>query len=93
MSDVAANPAVRERYPGIALALELSASPQLRNMATMGGNLMQRTSCPYFRADYDLLCNKRGQGTGCAALGGSTLRSHPARITARANLLWPSLVA
>lgn len=69
MSDVAAHPAVRAGYPAIARALELSASPQLRNMATMGGNLMQRTRCPYFRADAVLPCNKRTPGSGCAALG------------------------
>jgi xanthine dehydrogenase YagS FAD-binding subunit len=72
MSDVAASPLVRRDYPGIAEALELSASAQLRNMATMGGNLMQRTRCPYFRADYHLPCNKRRPGTGCAALTGAT---------------------
>jgi len=70
MSDVAAHPAVRSAYPVIAQALELSASPQLRNMASMGGNLMQRTRCPYFRADNGTLpCNKRNPGSGCAALG------------------------
>ncbi|MBA3259209.1 MAG: FAD binding domain-containing protein, partial [Gemmatimonadales bacterium] len=47
MSDVAAHPEVRRRIPAVARALELSASPQLRNMASMGGNLMQRTRCPY----------------------------------------------
>lgn len=69
MSDVAAHPAVRAGYPVISQALELSASPQLRNMASMGGNLMQRTRCPYFRADAVLPCNKRTPGSGCAALG------------------------
>jgi xanthine dehydrogenase YagS FAD-binding subunit len=69
MSDVAADPAVRAGYPVIAQALELSASPQLRNMASMGGNLLQRTRCPYFRADAILPCNKRTPGSGCAALG------------------------
>ena len=69
MSDVAAHPAVRAGYPVIAQALERSASPQLRNMASMGGNLMQRTRCPYFRADAVLPCNKRTPGSGCAALG------------------------
>src|SRR5207248_480113 len=59
MSDVAAHAAVRENFPSISESLELSASPQLRNMASMGGNLMQRTRCPYFRAEVDLPCNKR----------------------------------
>jgi xanthine dehydrogenase YagS FAD-binding subunit len=75
MSDVAAHPAVRHAYPAIAEALELSASPQLRNMASMGGNLMQRTRCSYFRAETDLPCNKRRPGTGCAARQGEN-RGH-----------------
>ena len=75
MSDVAAHPAVRRAYPAIAEALELSASPQLRNMASMGGNLMQRTRCPYFRAETELPCNKRRPGTGCAAREGEN-RGH-----------------
>jgi xanthine dehydrogenase YagS FAD-binding subunit len=75
MSDVAAHPVVRRAYPAIAEALELSASPQLRNMASMGGNLMQRTRCPYFRAETELPCNKRRPGTGCAAWEGEN-RGH-----------------
>jgi xanthine dehydrogenase YagS FAD-binding subunit len=70
MSDAAAHAAVRRAYPAIAEALELSASPQLRNMASMGGNLLQRTRCPYFRAETELPCNKRRPGTGCAAREG-----------------------
>jgi xanthine dehydrogenase YagS FAD-binding subunit len=70
MSDVAAHPAVRRGWPAVAEALELSASPQLRNMASMGGNLLQRTRCPYFRAETALPCNKRTPGSGCAALHG-----------------------
>lgn len=72
MSDVAANPEVRARLPAIAEALESSASAQLRNMASMGGNLLQRTRCPYFRAETALPCNKRVPGSGCSALTGST---------------------
>ena len=75
MSDVAAHPEVRRRIPAVARALELSASPQLRNMASMGGNLMQRTRCPYFRADAVLPCNKRTPGSGCAARHGEN-RAH-----------------
>jgi xanthine dehydrogenase YagS FAD-binding subunit len=75
MSDVAAHPVVRRAYPAIAEALELSASPQLRNMASMGGNLKQRTRCPYFRAETELPCNKRRPGTGCAAREGEN-RGH-----------------
>jgi xanthine dehydrogenase YagS FAD-binding subunit len=70
MSDVAAHRAVQSEYPAIAEALDASASQQLRNMATIGGNLMQRTRCPYFRADRPLPCNKRTPGSGCSALGG-----------------------
>lgn len=69
MSDVAADPGVRERFPAIAQALELSASAQLRNMASMGGNLMQRVRCGYYR-DVASACNKREPGSGCAALNG-----------------------
>jgi xanthine dehydrogenase YagS FAD-binding subunit len=69
MSDVASEPAVREAYPALAEALEASASPQLRNMATIGGNLLQRTRCPYFR-ETSFPCNKRSPGSGCSALTG-----------------------
>ncbi|WP_309116550.1 xanthine dehydrogenase family protein subunit M [Saccharothrix sp.] len=69
MADAAVNRTVRAAYPVIAEALELSASAQLRNMATIGGNIMQRTRCAYFR-DVSAPCNKRRPGSGCAALGG-----------------------
>ena len=70
MADVAAHSAVVEQFPIISEALLNSASPQVRNQATMGGNLLQRTRCPYFRdVGYDL-CNKRTPGSGCAAIGG-----------------------
>jgi len=75
MSDVAAHPHVRAAFPAISEALEKSASPQLRNMASMGGNLMQRTRCPYFRADTVVPCNKRTPGSGCSALAADT-RAH-----------------
>jgi len=70
MSDVAADPEVRRRFPAIAEALLFSASGQLRNMASMGGNIMQRTRCAYFRDEDDLPCNKRRPGSGCSALHG-----------------------
>lgn len=70
MAEVAAHPAVIERFPVIAEALLNSASPQVRNQATMGGNLMQRTRCPYFRDVGYTACNKRAPGSGCAAIGG-----------------------
>src|SRR2546428_5557854 len=70
MAEVAAHPAVIEQFPVISEALLNSASPQVRNQATMGGNLLQRTRCPYFRdVGYDA-CNKRAPGSGCAAIGG-----------------------
>jgi xanthine dehydrogenase YagS FAD-binding subunit len=69
MSDVAADPGMRAFFPVVTGALELSASAQLRNMATMGGNLMQRTRCGYFR-EPGFACNKRAPGSGCAARDG-----------------------
>src|SRR5216684_616237 len=70
MSDVAASAEVRRRFPVIAEALLFAASGQLRNMATIGGNILQRTRCPYFRDGDDLPCNKRRPGSGCSALRG-----------------------
>src|SRR5262245_1897261 len=68
-SDVAADPRVRARYPALAEALLAGASGQLRNKASIGGNLLQRTRCPYFY-DTAAACNKRTPGTACAALQG-----------------------
>ena len=70
MSDVAANPEVQHNYPVVADALRLAASQQLRNMATLGGNVLQRTRCTYFRDVSYENCNKRHPGSGCAALEG-----------------------
>ncbi|SNT39407.1 xanthine dehydrogenase YagS FAD-binding subunit [Asanoa hainanensis] len=69
MSDVARAPRIVERYPGMSQALLLGASEQLRNMASMGGNMCQRTRCAYFR-DGQSPCNKREPGSGCSALTG-----------------------
>jgi xanthine dehydrogenase YagS FAD-binding subunit len=70
MSDVAGNADVTRHYPVIAQALKLAASQQIRNMATLGGNVLQRTRCSYFRdVSYDA-CNKRNPGSGCAAMEG-----------------------
>ncbi|MER5436736.1 xanthine dehydrogenase family protein subunit M [Streptomyces sp. NPDC002588] len=69
MSEAAAHAKVRTLYPVVSQALELSASAQLRNMATIGGNIMQRTRCTYFR-DVTAACNKREPGSGCAAREG-----------------------
>src|ERR1700693_4321002 len=68
-SDLAHHPAVVRDYPVLSQALLSGASAQLRNMATTGGNLLQRTRCVYFR-DTTMPCNKREPGTGCAALEG-----------------------
>jgi xanthine dehydrogenase YagS FAD-binding subunit len=68
-SELAADPLVRSRYPGLARALLSGASGQLRNLATVGGNLMQRTRCVYFQ-DVTKPCNKRLPGSGCPARDG-----------------------
>ena len=68
-SDLAWNEAVQARYPLLASAILAGASPQLRNAATTGGNLLQRTRCYYFY-DPSTACNKREPGTGCSAIGG-----------------------
>src|SRR6266536_96386 len=70
MAEVAAHPAVIQQFPVISEALLNSASPQVRNQATMSGNLLQRTRCPYFRDAGYSACNKRAPGSGCAAIGG-----------------------
>ncbi len=69
MTDLAAHPGVRQAFPMISQALELSASAQLRNMASIGGNLMQRPRCLYFR-DVSAACNRRNPGSGCSAIDG-----------------------
>jgi xanthine dehydrogenase YagS FAD-binding subunit len=91
MSDVAGAPGVAGRFPVISQALLLGASPQLRNMASMGGNLCQRVRCGYFR-DGVSPCNKRDPGSGCAALegvnrghailgtSGSCIATHPSDV-------------
>jgi xanthine dehydrogenase YagS FAD-binding subunit len=70
MSDAAAHPLIAQGFPAIAQALLLSASPQLRNAASLGGNLMQRARCPYFRELTWTPCNKREPGSGCSAISG-----------------------
>jgi xanthine dehydrogenase YagS FAD-binding subunit len=67
MSDVAGHPLIADHYPGVAQALLKGASAQLRNMASIGGNLLQRTRCVYFRDVTVPECNKRNPGSGCAA--------------------------
>ncbi len=70
MSQAEAHPAIRRDYPVIAQSLQQAASAQLRNMATLGGNVLQRTRCSYFRDVAYAACNKRIPGSGCSALDG-----------------------
>jgi xanthine dehydrogenase YagS FAD-binding subunit len=70
MSDLAAHLAVRQLYPMVSESLLFAASGQLRNMASIGGNIMQRTRCAYFRDGDGLPCNKREAGSGCSAVRG-----------------------
>src|SRR5205085_6426863 len=70
-SELAADPRVRERWPVLAQALLAGANGQLRNLATTGGNPLQRTRCVYFQ-DVTTPCNKRERGSGCSAVGGYT---------------------
>ncbi len=76
MSRVAEHPGIKEHFPAVSESLWQAASAQLRNMATIGGNLMQRTRCAYFRDPATFpACNKRSPGSGCSAIGGIT-RNH-----------------
>lgn len=70
LGDIASHESVARDFPALAQAIEKSASGQLRNLATLGGNLLQKTRCAYFRAAEDLPCNKRRAGSGCAARHG-----------------------
>jgi xanthine dehydrogenase YagS FAD-binding subunit len=74
LSDIAGDARIRSQYPVLARALEETASPQVRNMATAGGNLLQRTRCLYFR-DASTPCNKRLPGSGCSARDGENRMS------------------
>jgi xanthine dehydrogenase YagS FAD-binding subunit len=70
MEDIARHPVVARQYPLIAQSLNLAASGQIRNMASLGGNVLQRTRCTYFRDLSWAACNKRSPGSGCAAKDG-----------------------
>jgi len=98
MAEVAAHPGVVEQFPLLAEALLASASPQVRNQATIGGNLLQRTRCPYFRDIGYAACNKRIPGSGCAAIDGenrwnAVLGTSDNCIAAHASDLAVALVA
>jgi xanthine dehydrogenase YagS FAD-binding subunit len=69
LNEVIAHPAMRTAFPAVVEALEVTASPQVRNLATVGGNPLQKTRCPYFR-DRAMPCNRRAPGTGCGAREG-----------------------
>src|SRR5262245_25883991 len=75
MADAADHAEVNRNFPALAQSLKLAASQQIRNMASLGGNVLQRTRCPYFRDVSYEQCNKRSPGSGCAALDGYN-RSH-----------------
>jgi xanthine dehydrogenase YagS FAD-binding subunit len=70
MAEAAGDPDLQRDYPLVVQSLDLAASPQIRNMATLGGNVLQRTRCSYFRDPSWSACNKRDPGSGCAALDG-----------------------
>ena len=98
MEELAADPTVSARLPFVRDSLLLSASVQLRNMATIGGNLLQRTRCRYFRDPAVEACNKRRPGSGCAAVTGparmhAILGASPACIALHASDLAVALVA
>jgi len=97
-SDAANHPLVRGRYPLLSQALVAGASPQLRNMATVGGNLLQRTRCHYFYDTAFEHCNKRAPGSGCDATGGinrnhAILGSSPACIATHPSDMCVALAA
>jgi xanthine dehydrogenase YagS FAD-binding subunit len=98
MAETAQHPDVVRNYPVIAQSLSLAASAQLRNMATLGGNVLQRTRCTYFRDTSWSRCNKREPGSGCAALDGvnrkhAVLGTSPNCIATYAGDFAQSLIA
>src|SRR5947208_4787093 len=92
-SDLAADRTIRTRYPLLAQALLAGASGQLRNLATTGRNLLQRTRCVYYQ-DISKPCNKRVPGSGCSARQGYhrelAIRGHRRRVLPRIPRTWPS---
>jgi len=98
MEELAADPTVGDRLPLVREALLAGASTQLRNLATIGGNLLQRTRCRYFRDPDVAACNKRDPGSGCAAVDGvarmhAILGAGPSCIALHASDLCVALVA
>jgi hypothetical protein len=88
MSDVAAHPVMRQRFPVIAESLLFAASGQLRNMASIGGNIMQRTRCAYFRDGDDLPCNKRSRAPAAPRFTGSIATM---QFLAGRSPVWPRI--
>jgi xanthine dehydrogenase YagS FAD-binding subunit len=98
MAEAAQHPDIVREFPVIAQSLSLAASAQLRNMATLGGNVLQRTRCTYFRDTSWSRCNKREPGSGCAALDGvnrkhAVLGSNPNCIATYAGDFAQALIA
>lgn len=92
MSDVAWDKRLQERYPAVSQSLLLAASGQVRNMATIAGNVLQRTRCPYFR-DVATPCNKREPGSGCSALEGVNRQHAILGVSANCIAVHPSDLA
>ena len=88
-SDLAYDLVVMKKYPVLSEALLSGASPQLRNMASVGGNLMQRTRCPYFY-NTDFACNKRVPGSGCSAIDGYNRNNAVLGVSAQCIATHPS---
>ena len=91
MADAADHPDIREQYPVIAQSLKLAASQQIRNMASLGGNVLQRTRCTYFRDVSYAACNKRNPGLRLRGAAG--LQSHRTRCSAPASNASPPIRA
>jgi xanthine dehydrogenase YagS FAD-binding subunit len=89
MADVADDETIKRDYPVISQSLDLAASAQLRNMATLGGNVLQRTRCTYFRDTSWSACNKRNPGSGCAAIGGVNRKHAVLGTSARCVATYP----
>jgi len=89
MSAAADHPIVQRDYPVVAQSLQLAASAQLRNMASLGGNVLQRTRCMYFRESDWKACNKRNPGSGCAALDGNNRKHAILGVSAKCIASYP----
>lgn len=93
MAEAAAHPRIVEDFPVVAQSLRAAASTQLRNMATLGGNVLQRTRCNYFRDPSWRMCNKRDPGSGCAALDGVNRKHAVLGVSDRCIATYPGDLA